>query len=87
MLDLSPDLFEHMVVLDELHSPVKLETMRLALGGKSLRLPDTMKLASLTDLSLEGIKIVKGGCSPPRPPRVVGELPASGKAAHEQALA
>nr|TKW20094.1 hypothetical protein SEVIR_4G062900v2 [Setaria viridis] len=50
-----------MVVLDELHSPVKLETMRLALGGKSLRLPNTMKLASLTDLSLEGIKIVKGG--------------------------
>ncbi|CAL5036922.1 unnamed protein product [Urochloa decumbens] len=51
-----------MVLLDELPSPTRLETMRLALGGHTrLRLPASMKFASLTDLSLEKIKFVDGG--------------------------
>ncbi|CAL5036925.1 unnamed protein product [Urochloa decumbens] len=50
------------VLLDELPDPVRLETMRLALGGTRLRLPAAiMKFASLTDLSLERIRIAAGG--------------------------
>jgi hypothetical protein len=46
---------------DDLSSPASLETMRLGLGRARLRLPAAMKFASLTDLSLERIKIVDGG--------------------------
>jgi hypothetical protein len=49
------------VLLDEIPSPVGLETLRLALGGARLRLPTTMKFESLTDLSLERIKVADGG--------------------------
>jgi hypothetical protein len=42
-------------------SPVRLETMRLALGGAGLRLSTTVKFASLTVLSLENIEIPAGG--------------------------
>ncbi|CAL5046170.1 unnamed protein product [Urochloa decumbens] len=48
------------VCLDELPSPVRLETIRLALGNARLRLPNTMKFASVTDLSLERIEIADG---------------------------
>ncbi|RLN13229.1 hypothetical protein C2845_PM09G03790 [Panicum miliaceum] len=51
-----------LVIIDELlPSPARLETMHLALGDAGLRLPTTMKFASLTDLSLESIKIARGG--------------------------
>lgn len=51
-----------LVIMDELlPSPEKLESMRLALGGARLRLPTTMKFASLVDLSLEKTKIAAGG--------------------------
>ncbi|KAF8698148.1 hypothetical protein HU200_035663 [Digitaria exilis] len=50
------------VLLDELPtSPTRLEAFRLALGGATLRLPTTVKFASLTDLSLERMKIPDGG--------------------------
>ncbi|KAG2604376.1 hypothetical protein PVAP13_4NG058466 [Panicum virgatum] len=52
---------EEVVLDDELLSPVRLETMRLALGGAQLRLPTIMKFASLTDLSLERIWVAAGG--------------------------
>ncbi|CAO2047607.1 unnamed protein product [Urochloa humidicola] len=45
----------------ELPSPVGLETLRLALGGARLRLHTTVKFESLTDLSLERIKVANGG--------------------------
>ncbi|KAG2604392.1 hypothetical protein PVAP13_4NG059100 [Panicum virgatum] len=52
-----------LVIIDELllPSPARLETMRLALGDAGLQFPTTMKFASLTDLSLERIKIARGG--------------------------
>jgi hypothetical protein len=60
LLDLPRDMFELDVVLDELLPiPVRLETMRLALGYRCLWLPTTIAFASLTDLSLEGIKIIE----------------------------
>ncbi|KAL6603631.1 hypothetical protein ACP70R_043992 [Stipagrostis hirtigluma subsp. patula] len=49
------------VAFDELLCPAKLETMRLALGGARLRVPATVVFASLTDLSLERIKITPTG--------------------------
>lgn len=49
------------IIDDELHGPERLETMHLALGEAGLRLPTTtMKFASLTDLSLETIKLAPG---------------------------
>ncbi|CAN6179223.1 unnamed protein product [Urochloa humidicola] len=63
VLDLPEYIFELGVDLDEpLASPVKLETMRLALGGRNLRrLPNIMlRFASLKDLSLQGIHIEPG---------------------------
>ncbi|OEL32766.1 hypothetical protein BAE44_0006215 [Dichanthelium oligosanthes] len=60
ILDLPSNVFERTVVLDELPSIVRLETMRLPLGGKILRLPTTMKFASVMDLSLEEIQIAEG---------------------------
>ncbi|XP_066374639.1 putative FBD-associated F-box protein At1g50980 [Miscanthus floridulus] len=42
-------------------SPVRLETMRLALGSAGLRLSTTVKFAWLTVLSLENIEIPAGG--------------------------
>ncbi|CAN6179217.1 unnamed protein product [Urochloa humidicola] len=50
------------VRLDELPtSPLRLETIRLALGGARLRLfPNAVKFASVTDLSLERIDIAGG---------------------------
>ncbi|OEL32762.1 hypothetical protein BAE44_0006218 [Dichanthelium oligosanthes] len=50
-----------LVIIDELTSPERLETMHLALGSARLQLPTTMKFASLMDLSLERIKIAPGG--------------------------
>ncbi|CAN6233567.1 unnamed protein product [Urochloa humidicola] len=47
----------HEVLLDGLPSPAMLETMRLALSNARLRLPSTVKFASLVDLSLESIEI------------------------------
>ena len=53
---------EEVVLDDELPSPVRLETMRLALGGAQLRLPTAaMAFASLMDLSLERIWVAAGG--------------------------
>nr|CAB3469773.1 unnamed protein product [Digitaria exilis] len=49
------------VLLDELPSPIRLEAFRLALGGATFRLQTTVKFASLTDLSLERMKIPAGG--------------------------
>nr|CAB3469779.1 unnamed protein product [Digitaria exilis] len=49
-----------MVCLDGLPSPVRLETMRLALGGARLRPSADVKFASLKDLSLERIKVPDG---------------------------
>ncbi|KAL6603630.1 hypothetical protein ACP70R_043991 [Stipagrostis hirtigluma subsp. patula] len=50
------------VALDELPaSPARLETMRLALGGAKVRLPATVVFASLTEISLERIKITAAG--------------------------
>jgi hypothetical protein len=52
------------VLLDELpNPPIGMETMHLALGGASVRLPaaNTMKFASLVDLSLEKMMITNGG--------------------------
>jgi hypothetical protein len=55
------------VLLDELPNPppIGMETMHLALGGASVRLPaannNAMKFASLVDLSLEKMMITNGG--------------------------
>lgn len=47
-------------VLPASASPVRLEAMRLALGGARLRLPTAMEFTSLTDLSLEWIMMEAG---------------------------
>ncbi|CAL5051203.1 unnamed protein product [Urochloa decumbens] len=51
----------HEILLDGLPSPVTLETMRVALGDARLRVPSTVKFASLVALSLERIEIAAGG--------------------------
>jgi len=55
------DEYEPVVFLDVLPaSPVRLEAMRLALGGARLRLPTAMEFTSLADLSLEWIRMEAG---------------------------
>ncbi|XP_039820903.1 uncharacterized protein LOC120682961 [Panicum virgatum] len=49
------------MILDELVSSAKLETMRLNLSSVRLRLPSTQAFASLTDLSLENMMLEAGG--------------------------
>ncbi|KAL6651378.1 hypothetical protein ACP70R_010303 [Stipagrostis hirtigluma subsp. patula] len=51
------------MVLDELLSYPKLETMRLALDGVRLKLPTAAVYASITDLSLENVEFVDGDCN------------------------
>ncbi|CAL5030040.1 unnamed protein product [Urochloa decumbens] len=50
-----------MMTLDDLPSSPKMETMRLALGGATVRLPTAATFASLADLSLEYLEFADGG--------------------------
>ncbi|KAJ1258155.1 hypothetical protein BS78_10G052800 [Paspalum vaginatum] len=52
---------EPVVLLNDLPSPISLQTMHLALGGARIHLPTTMKFASLIDVSLERVEIVDPG--------------------------
>ncbi|RLN19260.1 hypothetical protein C2845_PM02G43320 [Panicum miliaceum] len=55
------DIGKPLMLLDDLPSSTKLETMRLALGGTRVRLPATVAYMSLADLSLERINVVGSG--------------------------
>ncbi|KAF8698156.1 hypothetical protein HU200_035671 [Digitaria exilis] len=75
---------ENVVLLEGLHSPARLETLRLALGGAiRLRLPSTVKFASLAHLSLERITIAadRGDGA-----RLLGHLVSSATCLHLQKL-
>ncbi|CAL5069966.1 unnamed protein product [Urochloa decumbens] len=48
------------ITLEHLASSSKMETMRLALGGATLRLPAAATFASLVDLSLENLEFADG---------------------------
>ncbi|CAL5030050.1 unnamed protein product [Urochloa decumbens] len=51
---------QFVMTLDDLPSSAKMETMRLALGGATVRLPAAATFASLADLSLENLEFADG---------------------------
>ncbi|KAF8733126.1 hypothetical protein HU200_015497 [Digitaria exilis] len=71
---------EDVLLLDGLPCPDRLETLHLALGDARLRLPSTVKFASLAHLSLERINITTGGA------HLLGRLVSSASCPHLQKL-